>query len=107
MISASYAVPQGAYEAWNTGACRSRQARRPGEDKDAEKEAADWLKARETALNMRYEKELMNPKEGLSLGSISSLVMPTDLRKVLGENMNFLPRHYKPWPMRRIQREFH
>ena len=29
----------------------------------------------------------MNPKEGLALGSISSLVMPTDLRKVLGENI--------------------
>ncbi|HDR46090.1 MAG TPA: acetyl-CoA carboxylase carboxyltransferase subunit, partial [Geoalkalibacter subterraneus] len=55
--------------------------------KDAEKEAADWLKAKEAELNLRYEKELMNPKEGLALGSISSLVMPTDLRKVLGENM--------------------
>ncbi|HEY6872257.1 MAG TPA: carboxyl transferase domain-containing protein [Geobacteraceae bacterium] len=75
--------------------------------RDAEKEAADWLKAQEGALNLRYEKELMNPKEGLSLGSISSLVMPTDLRKVLGENMNFLLRHYKPGPMQGVQREFH
>jgi acetyl-CoA carboxylase carboxyltransferase component len=75
--------------------------------KDAEKEAQDWLKGHETALNRRYEKELMNPQEGLSLGSISSLVMPTDLRKVLGENMSFLLRHYKPSPMGGPQREFH
>ncbi|HEX5772836.1 MAG TPA: carboxyl transferase domain-containing protein, partial [Geomobilimonas sp.] len=80
----------------------------PGEArKDAEKDVAEWLKIEEAALNMRYEKELMNPKEGLALGSISSLVMPTDLRKVLGENMNFLLRHYKPGPMQAIQREFH
>lgn len=75
--------------------------------KDAEKEAAEWLKAQEAALNQRYEKELMNPKEGLALGSISSIVMPTDLRKVLGENMSFLLRHYKPSPMGGPQREFH
>ncbi|BDV41316.1 acetyl-CoA carboxylase carboxyltransferase subunit [Geotalea uraniireducens] len=75
--------------------------------KDAEKEAADWLKAREAELNLRYEKELMNPKEALSLGSISSIVMPTDLRQVLGENLNFLLRHYTPSPMQSVQREFH
>jgi acetyl-CoA carboxylase carboxyltransferase component len=75
--------------------------------KDAEKEAGEWLKGQEAALNRRYEKELMNPKEGLALGSISSLVMPTDLRKVLGENMDFLLRHYKPSPMSGPQREFH
>ncbi|HEY5513994.1 MAG TPA: carboxyl transferase domain-containing protein [Geomonas sp.] len=74
---------------------------------DAEKEAADWLKTEEAILNTRYEKELMNPKEALSLGSISSLVMPTDLRKVLGENLNFFLRHYKAGPMQAVQREFH
>jgi acetyl-CoA carboxylase carboxyltransferase component len=74
---------------------------------DAEKEAAEWLRAEEAVLNARYEKELMNPKEALSLGSISSLVMPTDLRKVLGENLNFFLRHYKPGPMQGVQREFH
>lgn len=74
---------------------------------DAEKEAAEWLKLEEAALNTRYEKELMNPKEGLALGSISSIVMPTDLRKVLGENMNFLLRHYKPSAWQGVQREFH
>jgi Ribonuclease G/E len=75
--------------------------------KDAEKVTAEWLKAQEAALNLRYEKELMNPKEGLALGSISSIVMPTDLRKVLGENLNFFLRHYKPSPMGGVQREFH
>jgi acetyl-CoA carboxylase carboxyltransferase component len=75
--------------------------------KDAEKEATEWLKAEEATLSRRYEKELMNPKEGLALGSISSIVMPTDLRKVLGENLAFLMRHYKPSPMTGPQREFH
>jgi len=75
--------------------------------KDAEKEAAEWLMAEEAKLNLRYEKELMNPKEGLALGSISSIVMPTDLRKVLGENMNFLLRHYEPSAWQGVQREFH
>jgi len=75
--------------------------------KDAEREAGEWLKEQEAALNRRYERELMNPKEGLALGSISSLVMPTDLRKVLGENIAFLMRHYRPSPMAGPQREFH
>ncbi len=79
----------------------------PDAKKDAEAEAAEWLKDQEAELNLRYEKELMNPKEGLALGSISSLVMPTDLRKVLGENMNFLLRHYEPSTWQDVQREFH
>jgi acetyl-CoA carboxylase carboxyltransferase component len=74
---------------------------------DAERETADWLKGQEGALNQRYEKELMNPKEALSLGSISSLVMPTDLRKVLGENMNFFLRHYQACPLQAVHREFY
>jgi hypothetical protein len=49
----------------------------------------------------------MNPKEGLALGSISSIVMPTDLREVLGKNVAFLLRHYKASPMAGPQREFH
>ncbi len=75
--------------------------------KEAEKEAAEWLKQEEAVLNLRYEKELMNPKEGLALGSISSLVMPTDLRQVLGENLNFFLRHYQPSAWQAVQREFH
>ncbi|HEX9290424.1 MAG TPA: carboxyl transferase domain-containing protein [Anaeromyxobacteraceae bacterium] len=75
--------------------------------RDADKEAAEWLKTQEGALNRRYERELMNPKEGLALGSISQIVMPTELRKVLGENLAFLLRHYEPSPMSGPQREFH
>jgi acetyl-CoA carboxylase carboxyltransferase component len=75
--------------------------------KEAEKEATDWVKTQEALLNSRYERELMNPKEGLALGSISSIVMPTDLRQALAENMNFLMRHYRPSPMTGPQREFH
>jgi acetyl-CoA carboxylase carboxyltransferase component len=75
--------------------------------KEAEKEAAAWLQQEEVKLNTRYEKELMNPKEGLSLGSISSLVMPTDLRRELGRNMNFFLRHYEPSAWQSVQREFH
>ncbi len=58
-------------------------------------------------LNSRYEKELMNPKEALSLGSVSRVVMPGQSRKVLGENLSFLMKHYKPEPMSDVQREFH
>jgi acetyl-CoA carboxylase carboxyltransferase component len=73
----------------------------------ADKEAADWLKAREGEFNARYERELMNPREALSLGSISEIVMPADLRSVLGHNLDFLLRHYVPGPMESVQREFH
>ena len=54
----------------------------------------------------RYERELMNPKEALSLGSVSSIVMPGTSRRVLGENLAFLMRTYQPSPMTGPQREF-
>jgi acetyl-CoA carboxylase carboxyltransferase component len=57
-------------------------------------------------LNERYERELMNPKEALSLGSVSRLVMPGTSRRVLAENLNFLMRTYSPSPMAGPQREF-
>lgn len=75
--------------------------------REAEKEVADWLKQQEVAFNQRYEKELMNPREALSLGSISEIVMPGDLRAVLGRNLRFLLAHYQPGPWETIQREFH
>ncbi|MFA5701696.1 MAG: carboxyl transferase domain-containing protein, partial [Desulfuromonas sp.] len=75
--------------------------------RESEKQAAMWLQQEEAKLNTLYEKELMNPKEGLALGSISSLVMPTDLRRELGKNMNFFLRHYKPSAWQSVQREFH
>ncbi|MCB1140800.1 MAG: acetyl-CoA carboxylase carboxyltransferase subunit [Leptospiraceae bacterium] len=57
-------------------------------------------------LSLRYERELMNPKEALSLGSVSSVIMPGYTRKVLSENLNYLMRHYTPQPMGGVQREF-
>lgn len=75
--------------------------------KEAEKDASDWLKTQEAEFNLRYEQELMNPKEALSLGSISEIVMPHDLRSVLARNLEFLLRRYVPGPMQSVQREFH
>jgi acetyl-CoA carboxylase carboxyltransferase component len=66
-----------------------------------------WIKESEVALAQRYERELMNPNEALSLGSISQIVMPSELRKVIAENMLFHLAHYKPEPFNGIQREFH
>ncbi len=68
---------------------------------------AQWVKAQELELAQRYERELMNPNEALSLGSISQIVMPSDLRQVLAENMRFHLSHYEPSPMSGVQREFH
>ena len=73
----------------------------------AEAAVTDWVKTEETALARRYDRELMNPNEALSLGSISQIVMPPDLRQVLAENMEFHLRHYQPEAMTGIQREFH
>jgi acetyl-CoA carboxylase carboxyltransferase component len=81
------------------------QAKTVAKDK-GEKEAADWLKAEEAKINQRYERELMNPREALSLGSISEIVMPTDLRATLGNSLQFLLRQYQPGPFTAVQREF-
>jgi acetyl-CoA carboxylase carboxyltransferase component len=70
-------------------------------------ESASWEKEQEALLVKRYEEELMNPNEALSLGSISQIVMPSDLRNVLCENMSFHLRHYTPEPLNAVQREFH
>jgi acetyl-CoA carboxylase carboxyltransferase component len=75
--------------------------------RDAEKEVAEWLRAKEAEFNQRYERELMNPREALSLGSISEIVMPTDLRAVLGRHLAFLLRRYEAGPWQSVQREFH
>ncbi len=58
------------------------------------------------ALRERYERELMNPNEALSLGSVSRIVMPGTSRRVLGEHLAFLMRTYTPSPMSGPQREF-
>ncbi len=69
-------------------------------------EAAAKRDAGLASLSERYEQELMNPKEALSLGSVSRLVMPGTSRRVLAENLSFLMRKYQPAPMGGIQREF-
>ena len=79
-------------------------AREPGAEPGA---AEEWLKAQEAESNQRYERELMNPREALSLGSISEIVMPDDLRCVLARNLDGLLRAYTPGPMTGPQREFH
>ena len=56
-------------------------------------------------LTARYEEQLMNPKEALSLGSVSRIVMPGESRRVLTRNMDFLMRKYQPAPMGGPQRE--
>ena len=49
----------------------------------------------------------MNPNEALSLGSISQIVMPSDLRQVIAEQLQLHMASYKPEPMGGPQREFH
>jgi acetyl-CoA carboxylase carboxyltransferase component len=56
-------------------------------------------------LTRRYERELMNPEEALKLGSVSRIVLPGYSRKVLGETLLFLMRHYTPEAMGGVQRE--
>ena len=73
----------------------------------AKEQGEEWLKAQEAEINQRYERELMNPREALSLGSISEIVMPDDLRHVLARNLDSLLRAYVPGPMTGPQREFH
>ena len=70
-------------------------------------QSADWGTEQEALLAKRYEEELMNPNEALSLGSISQIVMPSDLRKVLCEHMAFHLSHYTPEPFSGVQREFY
>jgi acetyl-CoA carboxylase carboxyltransferase component len=57
-------------------------------------------------LSERYERQLMNPKEALSLGSVSRIVMPGTTRRVLAQNLGFLMGHYTPSAMGGVQREF-
>ena len=56
-------------------------------------------------LTARYERELLNPEEALRLGSVSRIVMPGHSRKVLGNTLCYLLRHYQPSAMDGPQRE--
>jgi acetyl-CoA carboxylase carboxyltransferase component len=73
----------------------------------ARHEASAWLRDVEAELSLRYERELMNPREALALGSISRLVMPNEIRKAIAEGVDFYMRHYTPGPLVAVQREFH
>ena len=73
----------------------------------AGKQNAEWAKVEEAKLVKQYEDLLMNPNEALSLGSISQITMPRDLRQILCKNMDFHLRHYKPEPFTSVQREFY
>jgi len=75
--------------------------------KDAEADVAAWVKEQEAGFKAQYESELMNPKEALSLGSISEIVMPTDVRASLTKSLNFYLSHYSPEPLNSVHREFH
>jgi methylmalonyl-CoA decarboxylase subunit alpha len=72
----------------------------------AEPEAARQRDAALKKVSDRYEAELMNPKEALSLGSVSRIVMPGTSRRVLAQNLDFFMRTYTPSPMTGPQREF-
>ena len=75
--------------------------------REAERSVEEWRVAEEAELALRYERELMNPNEALSLGSISQIVMPHEVRMTLGESLAFHLRHYEPAPLSGPQREFH
>jgi len=92
----------------NSAKARLQKALGAGAKKeDAEAEVAEWVRAQEAAFNARYERELMNPKEALSLGSISEIVPPMDVRAALAKNLDFYLSHYTPGPLQAVQREFH
>ncbi|EMO63034.1 carboxyl transferase domain protein [Leptospira borgpetersenii serovar Pomona str. 200901868] len=72
----------------------------------SEKEAVVIRDKKLQTLSTQYERELMNPKEALSLGSVSRIVLPGTTRNILFQNLDYLIRHYKPVPLSGPQREF-
>ena len=72
---------------------------------NSEREAAIERDAAMAKLTARYERELLNPEEALRLGSVSRIVMPGQSRKVLGNTLCYLLRHYQPCAMAGTQRE--
>ncbi len=75
--------------------------------REAEREVSRWFAAEDAKLVARYERDIMNPREALSLGSISQMVLPRDLRRLLADTMDLCMRHYEPSAMTGPQREFH
>lgn len=75
--------------------------------REAEREVSRWFATEDGKLVARYERDIMNPREALSLGSISQMVLPRDLRRLLADTMDLCMRHYEPSAMTGPQREFH
>ncbi len=73
--------------------------------RDGDADAQQRFDEGRAGLTAAYEQELMNPKEALSLGSVSRIVMPGESRRVLSEHLDFLMRSYQPCPMAGPQRE--
>jgi len=71
-----------------------------------ESEAAGERDVKLAQLSSKYEKELMNPKEALALGSVSRIIMPGTSRRVLAKSIGYLMSRYKPSPLGGVQREF-
>lgn len=69
--------------------------------------AREWLAQQRAEMNAEYEREFMNPDRALSLGSISSVVEPVQLRRIFTENIGSYMQAYVPGPMQEVQREFH
>lgn len=90
-----------------TEAQRAQGLSEPDAKAEAEAQVRAWAKQAEAELAQRYEREIMNPEEALSLGSISQVVMPDALRQVLTEHLAFCLRHYEAGPLQDVQREFH
>lgn len=87
-------------------AAEATYRQRVKDDPNSEEAAAAERDAVIAELRDRYERELMNPREALALGSVSSIVMPGESRRVLARNLDYLMRHYTPGPMGGPQREF-
>ena len=75
--------------------------------REAERAVARWFADEDAKLVARYERDIMNPREALSLGSISQMVLPRDLRRLLADTVDLCMRHYEPSAMGGPQREFH
>ncbi len=76
-------------------------------ESSAREVAQEQAQKARTELKVRYEREIMNPDEALSLGSISQIVMPKELRRVIISQLLFTLRHYEPCPMSGMHREFY
>lgn len=76
-------------------------------DAAGDQSSQTWLANKKSELEARYESEFINPNRALALGSISNIVEPDDVRRVLGKYLLMHMSKYKPGRMQSTQREFH